>query len=682
MRYMFWIARRQVAANRKIFWLALALGLLPFVLPSLAGLETWPRKSVWTAGAAFCSLVLALSLSTGLGWSLFGNDLAERRFSFYFSRPVSSFAIWSGKCLGAALIILISSAVTFLPVAILSGDAFAAILEWSRALMILLKSPAAGLPELGILPNSAWGWLFPCTVVCACLFLMAFAHAAAILIRSKSGWAVVHLPLLLGALLLASSFLRRITANHATGLLFAFEAGLFLLVTAALWTALAIQICMGRIDMERGHKIYAIVLWPLLFAGLAAAELGSRWLIDVSAADLAGIVSARAPARGSWISICGRARNRGGYSPLFLFDTATGRSLKTGASGGSGWDDELPLISADGTRAVWLSTEDRGRGRSLMMAELSSASARPMSIPIPATESTFLTLSDDGSLLVLLLPNEIAIYALPEGKFVGGTSLRSPGQHPSAVQFLSPDLLRIYIQADVRIQADMRAKPDLQNMEIYEFEIRARRLTKTGELKQPYFVYAASNPAHSELAAWFSRKPGGSLVLCDARTGEFRKLLVEVAQGWAVPHFTCDGRIVVVQTNEGEAGTARIYDLLGNEEHRLDLPGSLIWVGSEYVPGQLPVYVAADWNRDAGSLYSIDLAKGELRRIADRLKPIPSKHFSGRVWSFATGFPGRLQSRLFTSDQHDLVLLDSGSGAARTLIPILPRITQKKGPNF
>ena len=63
-----------------------------------------------------------IALAIGLGASVIGEDLAERRLGFYFSRPLSGWAIWASKNLAAILITLGTGLVFVLPVALLSGQ--------------------------------------------------------------------------------------------------------------------------------------------------------------------------------------------------------------------------------------------------------------------------------------------------------------------------------------------------------------------------------------------------------------------------------------------------------------------------------------------------------------------------------------------------------------------------------
>ena len=105
MKSLFLVAHREVLANHRVFWIAALTGLLPLWLPLSPGLGNWAPSEVGTVGALLCVMMEVLILSIAFGWSMIGRDLVEQRLSFYFSRPISSSAIWAGKFLGTVVVI-------------------------------------------------------------------------------------------------------------------------------------------------------------------------------------------------------------------------------------------------------------------------------------------------------------------------------------------------------------------------------------------------------------------------------------------------------------------------------------------------------------------------------------------------------------------------------------------------
>ena len=348
------------------------------------------------------------------------------------------------------------------------------------------------------------------------MFLLAFSHTLGLILRSRSGWAAVHFPLLLTSILLGTISARRLAQNEALGALPVFGLALALLVLISLWSALAMQVSMGRTDIVRGHHVLSWVLWPPLIAGLLACDLGTRWFVDVTADDLAYIKVVSQANRGTWISLVGRAKYRGDYYPVFLFDTKTGRSLRTGAARG-GWPEELPLISEKGNRAVWLGGRPGEERQSLFMADLDAGPLRTVRVPVHVSGKTFLSISEDGTRVALLQPNLVTLYTLPEGEFVGGTSLRAPDQIPLEVQFLSSDIVRIYVSHDKGGPVFSR------DLEILEFDAAARILVTTGKIDGVSGVVISSDPSIQELITWRPRAEGGQVSLWDARSGEAKK---------------------------------------------------------------------------------------------------------------------------------------------------------------
>ena len=405
MRSTFMVMRREIAACRHVLLAAAGTGLLPLVMPLAPGLDRWPYPVARSMAAIFCTMAQAALLSIALGWSVIGRDLAEGRLGFYFSRPLPSGAIWTGKCLGILGIILGASSLTLLPTAILG----------SNVLWDLMRLPSSHLPR----------WFLFLAMSGACLSLIGLSNCLGTIFRTRSGWAAVHFPLLLGAIVLAAVSARRLLAEGATDALFYGTVGLGSMVLIALWAGLAGQVTLGRTELQRGHQVLSWILWPIVFCGLFGFELYSRWVVGVTAADISSLEMVGSTNSETWISVSGRAENRGNYFPVFLFDTATGRSLKTNVAGKQPVR-EMPVISRNGNRAVWLSGSSGDAARVVFAANLDGLRPEPIRTSISVVGPASLTVSDDGTRVALLRQNLLSIYELPGGEFVGGTSLRSP----------------------------------------------------------------------------------------------------------------------------------------------------------------------------------------------------------------------------------------------------------------
>ena len=662
MKCLFLVARREIAANSHILFVASAIGLLPLLLPFAPGLDLWPYAVVRSVSSVFCAVALAFMLSVALGWSVIGKDLAERRLSFYFSRPIPSGAIWGGRFLGAALIVLVAGILELLPAALLSGDMFQTVVHWMGSLMSWLRSPYRSLPWLHMLPPSSWWWLFPAVVGAICIFLLAFSHALGIIVRSRSAWAALHFPLIFCAVLWAAGSARRLMEGHAIKLLFCSGVLLACVVMVALWAALGTQVSLGRTEPQRGHHVLSRVLWPLIFVGLLGFDVCSRWIVNAAIQDLVKVWAVGGTNNGTWISVSGRAANRGNYNATFVFDTATGRSLRTGAAEGGGWTQDLPLISRNGNRAVWLKRNDANGLQSLFTADLDARSPEPVRVSIPISGITELAISGDGTRVALLQTNLVGIYRLPQGEFVGGTSLHCPDTVASAVQFLAADMVRIYVSSsDTRV-------PGSSRIEILEFEAAAKIVKTTGRILAFTFVFLPSDPSLQRMAVWRMGRQGVQVSLCDARTGEERKGLLPEGITGAFPHFISDGRVVIL--NKQEQGRARmhVFSSEGDLERVIELPGTAAILGTEYAPARLVVAVSQDPHRPDWALYLVDLGNGETHRSAGNLRPINLGDYRPPVFRCGASTPGGLESHLYMSPELGLVQFDPLSGTERTLI--------------
>ena len=88
MRAFAAVALREITERRFVLAAAVAAGILPFLVPFLPGV------AASDAGTARSIVALTLSCAFGLGGSLLvgasvvGRELAEKRLSFHFSRPL------------------------------------------------------------------------------------------------------------------------------------------------------------------------------------------------------------------------------------------------------------------------------------------------------------------------------------------------------------------------------------------------------------------------------------------------------------------------------------------------------------------------------------------------------------------------------------------------------------------
>ncbi|HYN43724.1 MAG TPA: hypothetical protein VE129_18245, partial [Thermoanaerobaculia bacterium] len=158
------VALREITERRFVLLAAGVAAVIPFLVPLLPGVPG--DQSDLTRGIT--ALILACSFGLGgsllVGASVVGRELAERRLSFHFSRPLPSAVVWGGKLAGGVALVLLAELIVFLPASAASG-----------------RFPGLpGLPALGLDTGLLWAVLLSAVP----LFLLAWLGSVAL--RSRS----------------------------------------------------------------------------------------------------------------------------------------------------------------------------------------------------------------------------------------------------------------------------------------------------------------------------------------------------------------------------------------------------------------------------------------------------------------------------------------------------------------
>jgi len=434
------IARHEVRERRFLLVAAASLSLLAWTLHVAPG-PAWARalREILTP---VLFMAFPTSVALAVGSSLIGRDLAEGRLSFYLSRPVSSGALWAGKFLGGAVLVL--------------GAFFCCLIPFESAMGGSLARDATA------------GW------VVSLLGLMAFAHVTTAMYRSGS-W-LFALDLCLGALF-ASVFgaqLRHLVNAGAGHLLFAFELfepfggviGVAISVaTAGMLAAAAAQLAYGRADRHRGHVALSTVVWTLALASLGVLALWSAWVLRVTPPGVGGVgYPLFAGPRGSALLFHGASwHGRAGFSPMFLMDGQSGSYVRLPlervtppafATDGRtavwvapkvSWSNYLaPYHYLTATRAAWQATAVAPityEGAGVVVARLDgrapAVEERPLDLPDAV--SMALAVDGDGRQLLLSGRSSVLLLDIASGKLLASAGL----SHVVAAQFL-PDGVRLY----------------------------------------------------------------------------------------------------------------------------------------------------------------------------------------------------------------------------------------------
>jgi hypothetical protein len=641
------VALREIRERRIVLWAGLILGLLPvavrwlsLLLPaSLAG-GPWREVAVFVL-AAVAVINFPPAVALGLGSSVIGRDIGERRLGFYFARPISGGAIWGGKMLGALALVVGASLLVFIPIHFLAnpfGPSGRPSHLGSGALVVLLTLQ---------------------------MLLLSVAAVAAGSLRSRSGLLlldIVGLPLVVAVFFWIGA---RMVDAGATRVVFAFAAPprvqlLLWPVIGVLLAASAAQVVFGRVEPRRGHlALSAVTLSGLLACALSFALYGG-WVTSATPQDLRGGHVA-APTTGDWVVLSGGTRRTDPpdlYTPGFVVNAATGHYARMGGTpfAGSGI-----LWSPDGRRVLW--PAERPRSIELLSAQVG---APDLSIVNVATEGTAhlelanrpemlfyvverselwqqpLALSSDGRLLVGARDALRLIEAQREIAHVSGRA--------QAGIFL-PD-------GRVRLLGEER-RGSVSEWQVFDWDGRSDRVDSRATFSTEGASHVRLSPSWDRLLVTEPRRlssyalDGGHLVT----------LIEASSAGNRAAGLLSEGRVVCVEES-GPGLRLRTFDPDGSTRADVTMPGKFpVRLGGEPLPGLLSVGVDR-W--DTASLWEtvfVDVATGQVRRRESGLTPAARWD----TWS-AGPVPGSAGTRLFWDSQRALVRFDPATGERRVLI--------------
>lgn len=645
MRGFLAMVQREVVERR--MWLAAALvaGLMPLFAPllPLGGAGT-PAE-----GRGMMALVLAVSLMTAgslaLGLSMVGSDLAERRFGFYFARPLSAGAIWWGKLAGSFLIVMTAGVLAALPATLVGGK--------------LVVEDIASLTASGPLLAVGGGVLV--------LLVLGLANILGVMGRSRSVWVILDLfgAVLVGGVIWTAR--ERLMDAKAFSLLgwtstTVLGCGLAILLAAG-WA----QVAVGRTDARAGHRALSITLWSGLGTLALALAAYAAWVLSAAPASIRWLREAQAAPGGSWALLSGRSPGRGDYEPTFLLDAETGRSLRLDAR--LRWWPHAPLFSADGKVAVWR----KGKPEQVWFADLGAARPEVIATPIVLDPGVLaLRLAPDGRRMFVLTARSLSVYSLPDGR-----------QQRFVLAELPVGLVRMRPMTNDELWLGVwpganRGWSDPVDATLWRLSLASGKIEQTGTLRTTRYRDGWLIPAdpQGEFLLAFRVLDGRSqLCLHDVWTGEVIRSLVETADQ-ALPQvsFLHDGRIVVGErpAGSGQPAHVRVFSRNGEEERLIELePGHLWHFGGEAAPGLLVVSIGPDetwsWNAQrSGHAVLVDVDRGSVEKLPAGHVVVP-----GIGWGQPDRFPsspGSGGALLFRTPEGRLARLDPSSRTFATVL--------------
>jgi hypothetical protein len=563
------VARREIEEKWFVFPAALVASLVPFAIPLMRGMHGTAAAEVreWTAMVG--AWAFAGGLAAALGATTIAGELAERRIGFYFSRPISGIALWAGN-LGAACFMAFSVAVlVYVPTLVAERGR---VILWDPA-------QALGLLALGV----------------AAVVLLF--HAGAIALRPRTPLLALDVVALVLVSLAAAALIQRFVMAHAFEAQGLAEAVLINGAATALLVAGLLAVTRGRSDSRAAHRVLSATLWGTLGAAVAIVALYAGWVFSATPQDLKALETVLPAARGNWIMVQGPAR---GAEPAFLYDVATGRYQRAGAA----W--RWPILSSDGTRAVWFQPSGPNGPLEAMTWNLADPGSKPARtvLSFPSLPTAFL--SEHGERLATIADGLISIYDLATGGSAGSARI---GSKPVSLRGFFPDgdHFRIY-RPD-----NWRGPADNGRLEILEFDIAAKKLATLGSIEdvESYSV----SPSNDRLLV----REKTRFSLRNARSGALLATLVERdSAARSLGRFVSDGRIVV--PIQGPDVRLEVFDRDGRHERSVSLPArGHIAPGGEAAPGKLIVAVGSAVER---VIFLVDLSTGDTRKVAERLLPV------------------------------------------------------------
>jgi len=633
---------REVAERWLLLAGAVALGFFPLLVPFLPGVQGGVSAEFRTGTALALCFTVAAVLAVTLGASVIAGDLAEGRLGFYFARPVAGWAVWAGKLAAAAVLSIGAALLVLLPTLVVDhrielGMPWWLDTPWTRHVVPFVGVLAAG-----------------------CVLLLLLSHLVSTMVRSRSPWLLLDLA---AALIAAASFWsirQTLLREGAVGAFFWGLGGFIALLTAAAAAASAVQVTCGRTDARRAHRLLSLTFWSGLGVATAGFAVYSRWVVDVSPSDLVSFEAVLSPPAGTWIGLRGPAVRRGFFFPAFLFDTASGRSLKIGSSPTDRFWWLQPVFSSDGGHAAWL--EAAASGYELKTLDLTRPAARPAATAVSFDDwPDRMALSPHGRLLAAVHGRALTVDDLEARRLVASVPLGVSGEQRLQMRFTDDRHLRLYQEVSEWVEKPER----LSHLSVFDLDPGHGRLVRVGGIDIPGDVVGSTiGPDGWRVALRFW---SGPFRLADLRTGTVVATL-PLSEEAVVPRFLADGRLLLDQRT-ADGAILRLLDKDGAEIRRFAFPALRVAVGGEIQPGRLVLATTslrgsfadlAGW-----SAVLLNLEDGRTAPIGHDLIPA-FRDLS--PFDRGASNPESLGPRLFLRKDGALVLLDPTTGHLRTVL--------------
>jgi hypothetical protein len=623
MRQVLAVAAREFVERRLVIASGAVLAVLILFTPLLPGVGGFSRGDIVGVASGWVSVMILLVGALIMGMTSINGDLTERRLGFYFSRPMSGFAIWLGKVAGTLAVVFVTAAITFLPAA---ADGFSSLLELEPARVVVFASTLVAL--------------------------FFFGHVAACSARVRSIWILLDIAglfvLVVGIVTLFRSLFRLLPIDRLG------ETGKFILNTAV-WSfqalvgmavaASAAGFILGRVDRMRVHRWTSIALWTLVGSGLLAAWIALSWISAATPRDIRSGARLVHPegGEGEWISISGKMRS--GLDQEFVMNHE-GRHLTMGSRVGL-MASASRLVAIEPVPAYrFKTTPNTISGGTIVVADLDGELEwRRTKIDVEAVRAwgTRAALSRGGSRLAISTESGLAIYSLPDETMVRAVAVDLTD---TRMLFVDDDRLRIFrrMRSSGESDGDAISKTEVLDVVISSGR-QERRLSFDGA------SFAASASGHTILT-----RHGNERRVIDVESGLTIGAFESNAHLGSV-RWLSDGTLAVPDdVVSGDGKVLRVVTREGDEVRRFELP-DVEWLrlGHEPRPGVLMAMAVPAMNPDdcrERRLLEIDLESGVTREAGRGMTTL---------WSLSNDVPpGSSAARSFVYCDGRLVRYDPG----------------------
>jgi hypothetical protein len=499
---------RDVAARRELILLAVAVAVLISLLPFLPNIVDYEKTDVRTIASAVGALAFGCIFALLFGATIFGNDLSEGRLGYFFSRPVSGFAIWWGRMLAAMAVVWIVEIIVLIPALYHEG-------------IRLISS------------RDVTDWLTILAYIILPLLFFLLAHWLSILVRAGTPWLFLDLGGAIVFAVLAWLNLIPMLEIGAPIALWVVGAALVGAVLISLSVGGAIGIAAGRVDLKRVHSAHSLALWSTMAIMLAAVTVYTGWLRNFGPRDFDNVEVMTISPDGNWIDVFGGTKNRLDVRRRYLVSTTSHRWLRL-PHGWRGLQSEV-VCAPDSSAAIWRGRAAGDEPRPLWWADLGRPDPSPKPTNIVVSSNAVLSLSTGGTHLAILEDGTLSVYALGEEKLVKAIRL-ADDLHSAAVVFTSGKKLRLFSREGEDAGFPLR---------IADVELATGNVVVMGEIQGvgalQWFAVDGSLDfmiVSTEAADDFASKR----TLYDATDGT----LIRALETAGFPRFLSDGRLVFV----------------------------------------------------------------------------------------------------------------------------------------